>query len=56
MAWENYGLAYVIDQRIGLDAGGTIIAWDYDAWLPSLGGRPGYDAPGNVVTGIAGRI
>jgi nicotinate dehydrogenase subunit B len=51
MAWENYGLAYVIDQRIGLDANGTIIAWDYDAWLPSLGGRPGYDAPGNVVTG-----
>ncbi|HEX7796878.1 MAG TPA: molybdopterin cofactor-binding domain-containing protein [Vicinamibacterales bacterium] len=51
MAWENYGLAYVIDQRIGLDPQGTIIAWDYDAWLPSLGGRPGYDAPGNVVTG-----
>ena len=51
MAWENYGLAYVIDQRIGLDANGTIIAWDYDAWLPSLGGRPGYDAPGNVITG-----
>src|SRR5262249_35337249 len=51
MAWENYGLAYVIDQRIGLDASGTIVAWDYDAWLPSLGGRPGYDAPGNVVTG-----
>jgi CO/xanthine dehydrogenase Mo-binding subunit len=51
MAWENYGLAYVIDQRIGLDTSGTIIAWDYDAWLPSLGGRPGYDAPGNVITG-----
>ena len=51
MAWENYGLAYVIDQRIGLDPNGTIVAWDYDAWLPSLGGRPGYDAPGNVVTG-----
>jgi nicotinate dehydrogenase subunit B len=51
MAWENYGLAYVIDQRIGLDREGTIVAWDYDAWLPSLGGRPGYDAPGNVVTG-----
>jgi CO/xanthine dehydrogenase Mo-binding subunit len=51
MAWENYGLAYVIDQRIGLDTGGTIVAWDYDAWLPSLGGRPGYDAPGNVITG-----
>jgi CO/xanthine dehydrogenase Mo-binding subunit len=51
MAWENYGLAYVIDQQMGLDREGTIIAWDYDAWLPSLGGRPGYDAPGNVVTG-----
>jgi nicotinate dehydrogenase subunit B len=51
MAWENYGLAYVIDQRIGLDAAGTVVAWDYEAWLPSLGGRPGYDAPGNVVTG-----
>ena len=51
MAWENYGLAYVIDQRIGLNADGSIIAWDYDAWLPSLGGRPGYDTPGNVVTG-----
>jgi hypothetical protein len=51
MAWENYGLAYVIDQRIGLDPNGTIVAWDYDAWLPSLGGRPSYDAPGNVVTG-----
>jgi nicotinate dehydrogenase subunit B len=52
MAWENYGLAYVIDQRVGLDATGTIVAWDYDAWLPSFGGRPGYDAPGNVVTGL----
>ena len=51
MAWENFGYAYVIDQRIGLDAEGRIVAWDYEAWLPSLGGRPGYDTPGNVVTG-----
>ncbi len=51
MAWENYGLAYVIDQRIGVGADGEIVAWDYEAWLPSLGGRPGYDTPGNVVTG-----
>jgi nicotinate dehydrogenase subunit B len=52
MAWENYGVAYVIDQRAGLDATGNIIAWDYEAWSPSLGGRPGYDRPGNVVTGM----
>ena len=52
MAWENYGFAYVIDQRVGLDADGTIVAWDYEAWFASLGGRPGYDTPGNVVTGM----
>jgi nicotinate dehydrogenase subunit B len=51
MAWENYGQAYVIDQRIGVDGDGTIIAWDYEAWWPQLGNRPGYDKPGNVVTG-----
>jgi CO/xanthine dehydrogenase Mo-binding subunit len=52
MAWENFGNAFVIDQRAGLDASGTIVAWDYEAWSPALGGRPGYDSPGNVVTGF----
>jgi nicotinate dehydrogenase subunit B len=52
MAWENYGFAYVIDQRVGVDSSGTIVAWDYESWSPSLGGRPGYDQPGNVVTGM----
>jgi CO/xanthine dehydrogenase Mo-binding subunit len=54
MAWENYGLACVIDQRVALDAdgSGSIRAWDYEAWFPSRGGRPGYDRPGNVVTGM----
>jgi nicotinate dehydrogenase subunit B len=52
MAWENYGVASVIDQRAGLDAGGTIIAWDHESWSPTLGGRPGEDNPGNVVTGL----
>jgi nicotinate dehydrogenase subunit B len=52
MAWENYGLAYAIDQRAGVGADGAIVAWDYEAWSPSLGGRPGYDQPGNVVTGM----
>jgi CO/xanthine dehydrogenase Mo-binding subunit len=52
MAWENYGPAFVIEQRVGLDASGGIIAWDYEGWSLSLGGRPGYNAPGNVVTGF----
>jgi nicotinate dehydrogenase subunit B len=51
MAWENYGMAYVIDQRVGVDASGAIVAWDYEGWSPTLGGRPGYDRPGNVITG-----
>jgi CO/xanthine dehydrogenase Mo-binding subunit len=51
MAWENYGFAYVIDQSAAIDREGTIIAWDYEGWSPTLGGRPGYDTPGNVVTG-----
>ena len=52
MAWENYGLAYVVDQRVALDASGTIVAWDYEGWSPTRGGRPGGNAPGNVVTGF----
>ncbi len=51
MAWENFGVAYLIDQRVGLDENGNILAWDYEAWTPELGGRPGYRNPGNVVTG-----
>ena len=52
MAWENYGLAYVIDQRAALDAAGNIVAWDHESWSPTLGGRPGANTPGNVVTGF----
>jgi CO/xanthine dehydrogenase Mo-binding subunit len=52
MAWENYGFPYVIDQRAGLGADGGIVAWDYEAWFASLGGRPGDSTPGNVVTGM----
>jgi nicotinate dehydrogenase subunit B len=52
MAWgENYGSACVIDQRVGLDASGTIVAWECEPWSVALGGRPGYDRPGNVITG-----
>lgn len=52
MAWgENYGAACVIDQRAGLDSSGAIVTWDCEPWAVSLGGRPGYDNPGNVITG-----
>jgi CO/xanthine dehydrogenase Mo-binding subunit len=52
MAWENYGYAFVLDERVGLDAAGNIIAWDHEAWSPVLGNRPGANQPGNVVTGM----
>jgi nicotinate dehydrogenase subunit B len=51
MVHENLGLAFVVDQRVGLDAAGNIIAWDYEAWSPIRGGRPGHTLPGNQVTG-----
>ena len=52
MAWENYGFAYVIDQRVGLDADGTIVAG-----TTRRGRRRSADVrrqrhPGNVVTGM----
>jgi nicotinate dehydrogenase subunit B len=49
--WENFGYAYVIDLRAGLDAQGRIVAWDCESWNPVRGGRPGYQTPGNVITG-----
>ena len=52
MAWENYGFAFVMDERAGLDAQGNIVAWDHEAWSPVLGNRPGYSTPGNVITGL----
>ena len=52
MAWENYGNAFVIDQRVALDASGNIAVWDYEAWSAARGGRPGYNTPGNVITGF----
>ena len=52
MAWENYGFAFVMDERAGLDAQGNITAWDHEAWCPVLGNRPGYNRPGNVITGL----
>lgn len=49
---ENYGAACVIEQQAGIGASGEISAWDCSMWSASLGGRPGYDKPGNVLTGM----
>ena len=52
MAWgENYGFAFVMDERAGLDAQGNIVAWDHESWSAVKGNRPGYRTPGNVITG-----
>jgi nicotinate dehydrogenase subunit B len=48
---ENYGNAFLLDERAGLDAQGNIIAWDHEAWSPNRGNRPGPGTPGNVITG-----
>jgi CO/xanthine dehydrogenase Mo-binding subunit len=53
MAWgENYGFAFVMDERAALDEQGNIVAWDHESWSPVLGNRPGTSMPGNVVTGM----
>jgi nicotinate dehydrogenase subunit B len=49
---ENYGSACVIEQQAGINASGAIDVWDCETWAASLGGRPGYDRPGNVITGM----
>ncbi len=49
---ENYGSACVIEQQVGISASGTIAAWDCETWSVSFGGRPGYEKPGNVMTGM----
>jgi len=49
---ENYGSACVIEEQVGVDASGMIAAWDCTSWSVSLGNRPGYNKPGNVITGM----
>jgi nicotinate dehydrogenase subunit B len=51
MAWENFGAACVIHQRAGIDQDGNILAWECETWETERGARPGYDQPGNVITG-----
>jgi len=49
---ENYGSACVIEQQAGVDVSGSIDVWDCKTWTASLGGRPEYERPGNVITGM----
>jgi xanthine dehydrogenase molybdopterin-binding subunit B len=51
LGWENYGYAYVIDLEAGLDRAGGIVGWNCESWNAVRGGRPGYQTPGNVITG-----
>ena len=51
MAWENFGNAWSIDERAGLNEQGDIVAWEHEAWTPSRGNRPGPSTPGNIVSG-----
>ncbi len=52
MKWENLGSACVVEHKAALGADGNITAWDRTNWVPSLGNRPGYDTPGNVISGM----
>jgi CO/xanthine dehydrogenase Mo-binding subunit len=48
---ENYGQPYVMNLTAGMDAGGQIKAWVYEAWTASKGNRPNAGSPGNIPTG-----
>jgi nicotinate dehydrogenase subunit B len=52
MMWENLGAACVIEHRAALASDGRIAVWDREDWVTSLGNRPGYDRPGNVISGM----
>ncbi len=52
MMWENLGAACVIEHRAALGTDGRIAVWDRENWVASLGNRPGYDRPGNLITGM----
>jgi len=52
MKWENLGAACVVEHQAALASDGTIAVWDREHWIASLGNRPGYDRPGNVISGV----
>jgi CO/xanthine dehydrogenase Mo-binding subunit len=52
MKWENLGAACLIEHRATLSPDGSIAAWHRENWVAGLGSRPGYDRPGNVISGM----
>ena len=48
---EPKGAAMVMEVRGGLDAQGSVAAWDYQVWSPGHAGRPAGDGPGNTLAG-----
>jgi nicotinate dehydrogenase subunit B len=52
MMWENFGNACVIEHRVGLGEDGSIVGWDRENWVANRGSRPGYDKPGNIISGM----
>jgi len=52
MMWENLGSACVVSHRAAVGSDGRIAVWDRENWVASLGNRPGYDRPGNVISGM----
>jgi CO/xanthine dehydrogenase Mo-binding subunit len=52
MRWENLGAAVVTEHRAAIGSDGTILAWNRENWEAALGNRPGYDNPGNVISGV----
>jgi CO/xanthine dehydrogenase Mo-binding subunit len=52
MAWENYGYPFLTEERAGLNADGSIAAWEHETWSAVMGGRPGNNTPGNVASGF----
>ena len=52
MISENFGNACVIEHRVGLDEDGSILGWDRENWVANHGSRPGYDKPGNIISGM----
>ncbi len=39
--WEPYGPAMLTEAKAALDAGGNIVAWEYDVWSNTHSTRPG---------------
>ena len=39
--WEPYGPAMLTEAKAALDAGGSIVAWEYDVWSNAHSTRPG---------------